>query len=716
MVGTGRTALGILGEAQLAVGDVVIVTAAAGGLGTLLVQAASNAGCLVVGRRRRTGQGRARPIARCGHRGGLPTGRLGRRCEDPRSVIAPINVALDGVGGSDRTRRVRSGRSRRSNGAVRLHRRSPDGALRTDLFAHGVSVTAAIGPRMFARPGGIQGLAIEAVERLERRRLASGRRPFRARSCRRRPRRTRSPPHHRQGRPHPLTAPAPDRRRAASSCIRTRSAAGSRTRKSTSSMAMWNAIASRLSAPVVSSVVCSSIASSTATLGGTLAAICSTGASSSTLAWYRYGDVLIERCTRSTASGGSSTTNRCPVGCGRRDAIDAPRAPLRQPCVAGDEVPAAADAHDPIGEQPALGGAPVAVAIVHRELVGIAAGGADRPQDRAVDVVDVRLHGDHRCRQRHVACATARATSAPTCATARCGRLADALPGRRHAPARPGRTPRRCRASAAAPPTRRRRAGSRRWRPGRSRPGSRAGAADRCRGARCARSRPSRSASSGPVHDGRDCSAASTPSRRPVGPDMSSILSRTRTETVLHSSRTVDGMETTTSIDIDWNQELVDQLDWHWQHHLRPRLDGPHRRRVPVGAGARVLEPAAAVTRRRSPMAAGAGDTVADFEYPEPDPAPFTTIAWRMAHISIGVLGMRAANHFGEPGTVEYATTDWPLDRRRRAGVARPPLRRMDGGRPVARRRRSAPAAADRPRDRSPSTRWPRWCCTSPAR
>lgn len=25
---------------------------------------------------------------------------------------------------------------------------------------------------------------------------------------------------------------------------------------------------------------------------------------------------------------------------------------------------------------------------------------------------------------------------------------------------------------------------------------------------------------------------------------------------------------------IDWNRELVDQLDWHWQHQLRPRLAG----------------------------------------------------------------------------------------------------------------------------------------------
>jgi NADPH:quinone reductase len=36
-----------------------------------------------------------------------------------------------------------------------------------DLFTHGVSVTAAIGPRMLARPGGMQALAKEAVERLE---------------------------------------------------------------------------------------------------------------------------------------------------------------------------------------------------------------------------------------------------------------------------------------------------------------------------------------------------------------------------------------------------------------------------------------------------------------------------------------------------------------------------------------------------------------------
>jgi hypothetical protein len=111
---------------------------------------------------------------------------------------------------------------------------------------------------------------------------------------------------------------------------------------------------------------------------------------------------------------------------------------------------------------------------------------------------------------------------------------------------------------------------------------------------------------------------------------------------------------------VDWNRELVDQLDWHWQHFLRPHLDGLSDAEYlwePV-PGCWSLRPRAEAT---SPMAAGAGDVVADFAHPEPEPAPFTTIAWRMAHISIGVLGQRAADHFGDEGSVRYETTDWPL-------------------------------------------------------
>ncbi|MFF4408570.1 zinc-binding dehydrogenase [Streptomyces sp. NPDC001262] len=49
MIGTGRTALGILGFTELSADDVVVVTAAAGGIGSLLVQHARNAGATVVG-------------------------------------------------------------------------------------------------------------------------------------------------------------------------------------------------------------------------------------------------------------------------------------------------------------------------------------------------------------------------------------------------------------------------------------------------------------------------------------------------------------------------------------------------------------------------------------------------------------------------------------------------------------------------------------------
>jgi hypothetical protein len=110
---------------------------------------------------------------------------------------------------------------------------------------------------------------------------------------------------------------------------------------------------------------------------------------------------------------------------------------------------------------------------------------------------------------------------------------------------------------------------------------------------------------------------------------------------------------------IDWTHELTEQLDWHWRTQLRPRLDGLTDDEYlwePV-AGCWSLRPRAEAT---SEGAAGAGDVVADFAYPPPDPEPVTTIAWRMAHMSIGIFGMRAANHFGDGG-VDYASTDWPL-------------------------------------------------------
>ena len=57
-------------------------------------------------------------------------------------------------------------------------------------------------------------------------------------------------------------------------------------------------------------------------------------------------------------------------------------------------------------------------------------------------------------------------------------------------------------------------------------------------------------------------------------------------------------------------------------------------------------------------MAAGKGDLVIDYEIPEPDPAPVTTIAWRLGHMSV------ALRHAGEQplrdGSMSFDTIEWP--------------------------------------------------------
>jgi hypothetical protein len=109
---------------------------------------------------------------------------------------------------------------------------------------------------------------------------------------------------------------------------------------------------------------------------------------------------------------------------------------------------------------------------------------------------------------------------------------------------------------------------------------------------------------------------------------------------------------------MDWTRELLDQLGFQWDNALRPRLDT-------LTDDAYLWEPVAgmwSVRARgdaRTSLAAGAGDTVIDFELDPPDPTPMSTIAWRLGHIGL-VFGQRAANHFGGDA-VNPATTDWPL-------------------------------------------------------
>ena len=79
-----------------------------------------------------------------------------------------------------------------------------------------------------------------------------------------------------------------------------------------------------------------------------------------------------------------------------------------------------------------------------------------------------------------------------------------------------------------------------------------------------------------------------------------------------------------------------------------PAARGHDRRGVPLGAGARLLE------RPRRPAAPPAGPPSTS-PTPSPIPAPVTTIAWRLAHLVVGVFGARNAAHFGGP-PADYET------------------------------------------------------------
>jgi hypothetical protein len=111
-------------------------------------------------------------------------------------------------------------------------------------------------------------------------------------------------------------------------------------------------------------------------------------------------------------------------------------------------------------------------------------------------------------------------------------------------------------------------------------------------------------------------------------------------------------------MDIDWSKELADQLDWHWQNQLRPRLDGLTDEEYfwePV--------PGCWSIRKRgtstAQITAGTGEYVIEFANPEPKPPPVTTIAWRLAHIVVGVIGARNESHFDGP-PIGYQTFDYP--------------------------------------------------------
>jgi len=107
---------------------------------------------------------------------------------------------------------------------------------------------------------------------------------------------------------------------------------------------------------------------------------------------------------------------------------------------------------------------------------------------------------------------------------------------------------------------------------------------------------------------------------------------------------------------LEWPSELDRQLSWHWQNQLRPRLDG-------LTDAEYFWEPVLSCwsVRPRAETAApafGSGPFLIEYAFPEPDPPPVTTIAWRMGHLIVGVFGDRNARYFGGP-PVSYDSYDF---------------------------------------------------------
>jgi hypothetical protein len=102
-------------------------------------------------------------------------------------------------------------------------------------------------------------------------------------------------------------------------------------------------------------------------------------------------------------------------------------------------------------------------------------------------------------------------------------------------------------------------------------------------------------------------------------------------------------------VSLNWNAELVEQLDLHWTTQLRPRLEG-------LTDDEYYWEPVDGCWTVRL---GDDGRHRPDWVYPPPDPPPVTTIAWRLCHIAGPVLGMRVSNHFGD-GTWDVELVDWP--------------------------------------------------------
>lgn len=87
----------------------------------------------------------------------------------------------------------------------------------------------------------------------------------------------------------------------------------------------------------------------------------------------------------------------------------------------------------------------------------------------------------------------------------------------------------------------------------------------------------------------------------------------------------------------EWRGAVVDQLEWYWTEMFWPRMEG-------LEDGEYLWEPVESCWSVRRDHD---GRVVLDWEFPEPAPPPFTTVAWRLCHLS-RTMAQRASFHFGD--------------------------------------------------------------------
>lgn len=164
MIGTGRTTAGVLQAAAIRSDDVVLIPAAAGGMGSLLVQEAAHVGAFTVGLA--GGTGKVASVLAMGADAAIDY-RVPGWPDAVREALGArqITLVVDGVGGEvGRAAFELLGVGGRfvmfgyTSGA-------PTAITSDELLTTGQTVTGALGPALLRRPGGIRELETIALGR-----------------------------------------------------------------------------------------------------------------------------------------------------------------------------------------------------------------------------------------------------------------------------------------------------------------------------------------------------------------------------------------------------------------------------------------------------------------------------------------------------------------------------------------------------------------------